>query len=258
MAGSAIKHINELATYNRLINGITPCIVKFTAAWCGPCKRIAPHVEKLASEHYGVLIFLEIDVDDESAGSIVKHEGVSAMPTFIFYVEGKKVASFAGAHQGNLDKEVKALLLTASKSEKKPEKKIEDVPAVLPKEEVKDTVKVPDKKIVNLEDDDVEDSSSSSYGSSSEEEGEEMTAGARAAAISTPKLAVNQKVAVNVVNTASNKKKLEDASEMSAESDESDPFSASGDSSGDEYGEDLETPPVLITEPAKPVKQQRK
>jgi len=74
-------------------------VVDFTATWCGPCQNIAPVFIKLAEEMPDV-VFVKVDVDenDEVAGEC----GISAMPTFQFYKNGKKLDEFSGANEDKI------------------------------------------------------------------------------------------------------------------------------------------------------------
>ena len=74
-------------------------VVDFTASWCGPCQMIAPKFQVM-SEEFKDVVFYKVDVDenDETAES----QGISAMPTFIFYRDGKKVDSLTGASEAKL------------------------------------------------------------------------------------------------------------------------------------------------------------
>jgi thioredoxin len=74
-------------------------VVDFTASWCGPCQMIGPKFI-LASEKYTTVNFIKVDVDEceDVAGAC----GISAMPTFQFYKDGKKVDDFCGADEGQL------------------------------------------------------------------------------------------------------------------------------------------------------------
>lgn len=81
-----------LAQHQRLI-------VDFSATWCGPCKKISPVFEKLATETDG-LTFVKIDVDE--CQETAQKCDISAMPTFQVYVDGKKVAEMLGANEAEL------------------------------------------------------------------------------------------------------------------------------------------------------------
>ena len=61
---------------------------------CPPCKAIAPEIEKLSAEEgNGAVVFLKVDVD--KAEDAAADNGISAMPTFIFFKKESKVNSFS-------------------------------------------------------------------------------------------------------------------------------------------------------------------
>lgn len=75
-------------------------VVDCYASWCPPCQQIAPVFAALAQEHKDV-VFVKVDV--EQATQDLKSEvGAWALPTFCFYMNGKKVGSFAGANENLL------------------------------------------------------------------------------------------------------------------------------------------------------------
>jgi len=74
-------------------------VVDFFATWCGPCKMIAPKVEVMSNEMTDV-VFLKVDVDENE--EIATEYKVSAMPTFMFFKDGKKIDEFAGANENKL------------------------------------------------------------------------------------------------------------------------------------------------------------
>ena len=69
-------------------------VVDFYADWCGPCKAIAPRFEQLSAQYPNVN-FLKVNVDTQQ--DISTEEGVSAMPTFIFYKNGLRMHTITGA-----------------------------------------------------------------------------------------------------------------------------------------------------------------
>ncbi|KAF2765239.1 thioredoxin 1 [Teratosphaeria nubilosa] len=87
-----LAHPASLSDLQNLFNTNTYVAVDFYADWCGPCKQIAPIYANLSKQHAvdGILAFAKVNVD--SARDIAAAYRVSAMPTFMFFKEGKQVA----------------------------------------------------------------------------------------------------------------------------------------------------------------------
>lgn len=79
-----VKQVTSKDEFNtELANaGSKLVVVDFFATWCGPCKRIAPAIEKMSQENTNV-VFLKVDVDE--VGDLAAELSVSAMPTFLFF-----------------------------------------------------------------------------------------------------------------------------------------------------------------------------
>ncbi|KAF7491544.1 Thioredoxin-2 [Sarcoptes scabiei] len=67
-------------------------VIDFYATWCGPCRMIAPVLEKLSTDHKDTLVVLKIDVDENE--EITSEYGVSSMPTFVFLKLEKRSPPF--------------------------------------------------------------------------------------------------------------------------------------------------------------------
>jgi thioredoxin 1 len=70
-------------------------MVDFWAAWCGPCRMIAPIVEQLATEYEGKLKVGKLDVDANQRTST--RFNVRSIPTILFFKDGKMVDQIVGA-----------------------------------------------------------------------------------------------------------------------------------------------------------------
>lgn len=69
-------------------------LVDFWAAWCGPCKMMAPIVEELSGEMEGVTI-AKVDVDQNQ--ELAMQHNILSIPTFVIYKAGQVVDQFSGA-----------------------------------------------------------------------------------------------------------------------------------------------------------------
>jgi thioredoxin 1 len=72
-----------------------PVLVDFTAAWCPPCRAIAPHVQALAADHAGKLRVGTCDVD--SNNGLTARLDIRAMPTVMVFKDGQVVGQIVGA-----------------------------------------------------------------------------------------------------------------------------------------------------------------
>lgn len=71
-----------------------PLVVYFYASWCGPCRKMSPEFEALASELEGLYKFVKISIDDSEDVAI--QYKVNAVPTVLFIKDGKEINRLSG------------------------------------------------------------------------------------------------------------------------------------------------------------------
>jgi len=71
-----------------------PGVVEFWAAWCAPCRMVAPVVEELAEEYEGRVNFVELDVD-QNPRTASKY-GIMSIPSLIIFKDGSPVSNLVG------------------------------------------------------------------------------------------------------------------------------------------------------------------
>lgn len=70
-------------------------LVDCWAAWCGPCRRLAPVIDELAQDYAGKVVFAKLNTDENRATSI--HYDIMSIPTLLVMKDGKEVDRIVGA-----------------------------------------------------------------------------------------------------------------------------------------------------------------
>ena len=82
-------------------NSDVPVIVDFWAEWCGPCKVIAPTIEKVSTEYADKLLVCKVDIDDNP--TLAEQYQVRSIPTLMVFIEGEPQEMIVGTQKASID-----------------------------------------------------------------------------------------------------------------------------------------------------------
>ncbi len=88
-------HVTDAAFDKVVLQSPIPAIVDFWAPWCGPCRVVAPTLEKLAKEYNGKLLVAKVNTDENPEWA--DKFGIQGIPTMLFVSSGKIVHRQVGA-----------------------------------------------------------------------------------------------------------------------------------------------------------------
>jgi thioredoxin 2 len=84
------------ASFDRVVSDApVPVVVDFYADWCGPCKMMAPFLDRVAAENAGAVLFAKVDTDRNP--EVSRRFGIASIPTTIVFRGGREMARRMGA-----------------------------------------------------------------------------------------------------------------------------------------------------------------
>ncbi|NCN26921.1 thioredoxin [bacterium] len=103
---SSLEAVTEENFENSVLKSDVPVLVDFWAAWCGPCKALAPKLEELSTSYDGKVKIVKLDVDANQ--NLAAQFGIRGIPAMILFKSGKMVDQIVG----NQPKDVIEKLIT--------------------------------------------------------------------------------------------------------------------------------------------------
>ena len=95
MAGN-VQEFTDATWQSEVLDSDVPVVVDFWAPWCGPCRMLAPTIEKLANEYSGRVKVGKMDPDQNN--NTPSSLGISSIPTVVFFQGGKEVGRLVGVN----------------------------------------------------------------------------------------------------------------------------------------------------------------
>jgi thioredoxin 1 len=86
--------VNDDNFEQMVLKSKTPVLVDFWAAWCGPCRMVAPVVEELAGEYDGKVHMVKLNVDENP--KTASQYGIMSIPTLLIFKDGAPVSNIVG------------------------------------------------------------------------------------------------------------------------------------------------------------------
>lgn len=91
----AIKHVTDASFEADVLKADKPVLVDYWAAWCGPCKMIAPLLEEAVKEYGDKVSIVKVNVDENQ--DIPAKYGIRGIPTLMLFKNGEAAATKVGA-----------------------------------------------------------------------------------------------------------------------------------------------------------------
>ncbi|MGH3937252.1 MAG: thioredoxin [Pseudonocardiaceae bacterium] len=95
MADKQTVIVTDKSFADEVLTSDRPVLVDFWAAWCGPCKMVAPILEEIATEHAEKIIIAKLDVDQNPETS--RTYNIMSLPTMLLFAKGEVVKQIVGA-----------------------------------------------------------------------------------------------------------------------------------------------------------------
>jgi len=104
-----VNELTDMTFHSEVISGKKPYVIDFWAAWCGPCKMLAPIFEELEKDYKGKLHFAKLNIDQYE--KLAREYEIMSIPCLVVFSKGKEVDRIIGlAPKAELKKLVDAAI----------------------------------------------------------------------------------------------------------------------------------------------------
>lgn len=110
MAGQFVTEVSDAEFESKVLQSDTPVLVDFWAAWCGPCRALAPVVDQVAEQYSGQLKVMKMDVDKNNMTP--GRYGIRGIPALLLFKGGKVAEQIVGfVPKDTIDQTLKRVLV---------------------------------------------------------------------------------------------------------------------------------------------------
>lgn len=92
---SSVAAVSHASFQQEVLDSELPVLVDFWAAWCGPCRLVAPVVDELATEYENQLKVVKVNTDEQP--EVASQYGIRSIPTLILFKQGQPIDRVVGA-----------------------------------------------------------------------------------------------------------------------------------------------------------------
>ena len=103
MHSSNIINLSPSEDINKYLKKPGPCVLDFSATWCGPCQKMSPILHSAAEKYKFTLVIIDVDQNPK----ISQQYGISGIPHVYLYIDGKLIMEFTGFDQNKLSQMIK-------------------------------------------------------------------------------------------------------------------------------------------------------
>ena len=109
MAGQFVTEVSDASFEKDVLQSEQPVLVDFWAAWCGPCRALAPVVDQVATQYNGKLRVMKMDVDSNTATPA--RYGIRGIPALLLFKGGQVADNIVGfVPKDTIDKSIEKVL----------------------------------------------------------------------------------------------------------------------------------------------------